>query len=217
MNKLTVSTKEESSESFAHISLNFKEKERTITKDTIITDLKLSDDFNLTVTIMDGVTVLFGDILTIENIKGKLTWKSGNDTHLEFHLGLKVKGKNDFSICHELNGNQNYSDIKLRIINEQDSSLNLKATGMIAKNTMGNEYAEDIKYLNEYPGSINCLPELLVDSDDVVANHNMTVGNISEEVLFYLGVRGIAREKAQNTMRECFINSMKRKEDENAY
>ena len=63
-----------------------------------------------------------------------------------------------------------------------------------------------------YSTSITCLPELIVLSDDVSASHNMTVGSISEEELFYLESRGISSDKAREMIRNSFLLSMKRRE-----
>ncbi len=154
----------------------------------------------------DNASLIIHDIIDIEGINGNLSIISNNNTNLDLGLGISSKGKNTFNIINRLVGNNNKSNIKIRVVSEKDSYINMKLTGIIESNTKNNDYTEDIKYLNLYPETIICLPELIVNSNDTVANHLMSVGNVNEEELFYLESRGINKKDSIEMIKRGFLN-----------
>lgn len=59
------------------------------------------------------------------------------------------------------------------------------------------------------------IPSLEIEADDVKAGHAATVGNIDDELLFYLGSRGIDKRAAQDLLIKSFIQEdLKRIPDE---
>ena len=52
------------------------------------------------------------------------------------------------------------------------------------------------------------MPRLIIASDDVSCDHGATVGQLSEEALFYLMSRGLTREQAYYLMVEGFLNAI---------
>ncbi len=51
----------------------------------------------------------------------------------------------------------------------------------------------------------NSIPSLKIDANDVKASHGATVGQISEEHLFYLMARGLSRDEAEKMIVEGFF------------
>ncbi|MEK7672436.1 MAG: SufD family Fe-S cluster assembly protein [Patescibacteria group bacterium] len=49
------------------------------------------------------------------------------------------------------------------------------------------------------------IPSLEIEADDVKAGHAATVGNIDDELLFYLGSRGINQREAQDLLIQSFV------------
>ena len=154
----------------------------------------------------DNASLIIHDIIDIEGINGNLSIISNNNTNLDLGLCISSKGKNTFNIINRLVGNNNKSNIKIRVVSEKYSYINMKLTGIIESNTKNNDYTEDIKYLNLYPETIICLPELIVNSNDTVANHLMSVGNVNEEELFYLESRGINKKDSIEMIKRGFLN-----------
>ena len=68
--------------------------------------------------------------------------------------------------------------------------------------------AEDVRAFNSESSKISILPNLIVDSNDVVANHNVTISNINEEELFYLNSKGINESDAIKLLRNGFMLSI---------
>ena len=135
-------------------------------------------------------------IITCKEIKGSLEICSTNHTNCNIHLGINAVGQNELEIQNKIEGNENITNLKVRVIGEENILLK------------ENTFLEDVKYLNETESIIECHPKLIVDSNEVVANHNVTIGSISESDLFYLESKGIETKNAKNLIRKCFLNSV---------
>lgn len=55
---------------------------------------------------------------------------------------------------------------------------------------------------------IDTKPQLEIDADDVKCAHGATIGQISEEEVFYLQTRGISKEKAKAMLGHAFANEI---------
>ena len=49
---------------------------------------------------------------------------------------------------------------------------------------------------------------MFIDSNDVIANHNSTIGNIDKDYLFYLNSKGIDNETATKLIVDGFLKSV---------
>ena len=166
------------------------------------------EEFDVTILLEEKSHLEVHAIKTLENINGKIKMESKTGSSLIFHLGLLAKGKNNLMIQNEVSGNHSTSEIKIRIVGEESSHTVVKTRGILKKDTTENTFLEDVKYLNEEQSYIECIPELLEDSNEVEASHNVSIGNIREEDLFYLESKGIQEETARQVIRECFLKSV---------
>ena len=213
MNKLVLSTKEELKENLEVLEITGEKTELRLFGEIEVDSILFPTmEFETTWILEENADVKICIAQEICNLKGKIHLISNENAHLVFHFGMLAKEKNELEILHEQVKNNAECEMKIRIVTSENSKVFLKATGVIAKGTHGNVYLEDIKYLNEYPGSIVCLPELFVESDDTEANHNMTVSGIDDETLFHLESRGIDRYHAKELISKSFVESMSRKD-----
>ena len=166
------------------------------------------EEFDATIILEEQSHLELHALETLENRNGKMKIESKTDSSLIFHLGLLTKGKNNLTIQNEVSGSHAKSEIKIRLVGEENSHTVVQTTGILKKDTVENQFLEDVKYLNEEQSYIECLPELFVDSNEVEASHNVSIGCIREEDLFYLESKGISEEKARQVIRECFLKSM---------
>ena len=49
---------------------------------------------------------------------------------------------------------------------------------------------------------------MFIDSNDVIANHNSTIGNINKDYLFYLNSKGIENDNAKKLIISGFLKSI---------
>lgn len=95
--------------------------------------------------------------------------------------------------------------ILFHVVTEQEETCNIKTTGYIAKDTKENTFLEEIKGLTFDHSMITCMPELIVDSLDVVANHNATIKKIEDEELFYLESKGLDENDSKDLIKKGFL------------
>lgn len=142
-----------------------------------------------------------------ENIETiKMIINSKNQTTLNCRFNIETE--KDFKMEFENNviGNQNKSNICIHAISKHDAKMKIKTIGRIKKNTLDNEFLEELKGLTLKQESITFIPELIIDSDSVIANHNATIKNIDQEELFYLQSKGISKEQSIELIKNGFLN-----------
>ena len=112
----------------------------------------------------------------------------------------------------DLNVYEKYSHINskvlIRILTIDNASVFVNASGYVFKDTLENEITEDVRAFNSESSKISILPNLIVDSNDVIANHNVTISNVNNEELFYLNSKGINDEEAIKLLRNGFMLSI---------
>lgn len=179
-----------------------------------ITDLQLNECKNVIITLSDQTSLILN--AQWNNVFGikEMTINSQNNTHFEGSFFIDVL--KDFQFIYSVNllGSQNKNESIFHVITEENGRCYMKTTGTIKKDTKENELLEELKGLTIFDSNITFLPELIVDSDDVIANHNSTIRMISEEELFYLKSKGINQEQAKELIKKGFLNK-KAKEVEN--
>jgi Fe-S cluster assembly protein SufD len=101
-----------------------------------------------------------------------------------------------------------HSDIKVRGVCFKNSNSIIDSNGYVKEDTLNNEFNEDLRGLNLENGFIKINPNMYIDSNDVIANHNTTIGNINKDYLFYLNSKGIEDKQATNLIINGFIKSI---------
>lgn len=174
-----------------------------ITQDTEIVEWHFpSFPFICNLYVEDHVQLKSKQILDLEHIQGSIHIYSQDDTRCQIQLGIRFQGENHLEIVQHMNQNHSKSTIRLRVFQQSDHQSELKTLGIIAKDTVENEFLEDIRVLTLFPSKIICKPDLIVESHDAIANHNVTIRTILDDELFYFECRGISKSIAQ----ECFVN-----------
>lgn len=136
--------------------------------------------------------------LTIINLNGKNANVSYN-----FKTICKEKQKYDLMIYH--NYKNTISNINNKGVNILNGNLTFNVTGIVnngIKNCILNQNNRIIN-MNDKKCTIN--PNLLIDDNDVEANHSALIGKFSDAELFYLQSRGIDKERALNLLVKGFL------------
>ena len=80
--------------------------------------------------------------------------------------------------------------------------------GTVAGETKDNTLNEYARIINKSEASNVMIPNLVVNTNEVMANHGVSVGSIDEDELFYLATKGINKYTAQKLVEEGFILSI---------
>lgn len=129
------------------------------------------------------------------------------DQYAVFNYQFKTiahkKQKIDMVVYH--NHKNTTSNINVKGLTIEDGAINLNLTGVVYHTIVGCELNQNshIINLNNKKSQIN--PNLLIEEEDVVANHAAYIGNFKEEQFFYLQSRGIPYNKALNLLIKGFL------------
>ncbi len=165
-------------------------------------------EFNCDIYLEDNVILESHCLLNLNGINGSIHIHSKNNNVVNISLGLSLNKENNIIIKNSLDGNSSYSKIILHVVQEDNNKSTLKTVGLINEKTIDNEFLEQIKVLNLKDEKITCLPELLVYSNEAIANHSATIRSISDDELFYLNSKGIDNENAKEIIVKGFLESM---------
>lgn len=144
---------------------------------------------------------------TLNNNYNKITIYNEENSILNFNFASNFINDNELEINSILNNSNIVNNIKLRLV-ESIGNIKVIATGNIKENTTDINYLEDIKAIVTNNKNITIIPNLLVSSENVIANHNTTISNISNKDLFYLQSKGIDKDMASDLIKKGFLKEI---------
>ncbi len=179
-----------------------------IKEDTIINAVNLHNNMNLTIVVEEECNLelnLFDYAVSLEiNL----------DIELHDRSTLTLNGAFISEIRYELNvdaklyGDNIYACVDIRGVNEREGTVKINMNGTVAGETHGNVLNEYAKVLNKSELSNVLIPNLIVNTNDVEANHGVSIGSIDEKELFYLMSKGIDRHNAVKIIEEGFLEAI---------
>jgi Fe-S cluster assembly protein SufD len=117
------------------------------------------------------------------------------------HLKLALRIEHDASNC--------VSKTLFKGVIDDDASADFSGRVFVAKDTIKNEaHLTDKNLLLSDSAKIKTSPELEIYADDVNCSHGATVGQLDEQMLFYLQSRGIEKAVAQEMLIAAFIDEI---------
>jgi Fe-S cluster assembly scaffold protein SufB len=124
--------------------------------------------------------------------------KKGSSITYNHSTLTDIDSVNEFIINHL--DSDSTSIINNNGINRKENKLFFNIDGIIPKNLLNINCNQSSKILNYSNGNSKIIPNLIIDSNDIVANHAAYIGEINEEELFYLESRGIEKDNIKMLM-----------------
>lgn len=109
------------------------------------------------------------------------------------------------NIINNISGNNNTSIINVRALGNADAIINVEVK--VSDGTANNKTIQNLKGINEN-GSLTILPIFEIDTNNVDAEHFVTVGPYDKNTLFYLQSKGISLESAYKLLQKSFLYSL---------
>lgn len=166
-----------------------------VKKSNLDLTLILEDEANL--------DILFKDVMLEKRIVNILAY---NNTYLNYKESFSSSLNTELLINNKILGNNNKSLMKIRTISK-DKKVKINVLADVNKETVDNELIEDIKGINE-GGLIEVLPNMEINTSEVMANHYVTISNLSPQDLFYLESKGLSEEASKKLILEGFLKSV---------
>ena len=121
-----------------------------------------------------------------------------------YYSNINIKD-NDYNININHLGNNITSKITNHGINTTDSKLSYVINTVVPKNYTRINTNQYSKIITLKDNNSNIKPNLLIDNDDIEANHSAYIGRFKEDNIFYLMTRGISRDDATVLLVRSFL------------
>lgn len=168
--------------------------------------IKNKENLNLDITLEDNSVL---DIFIYEKNKkatNKVIITQKNGTSINYIEAFTSEEKTTIDIINKVLGNNNKSNLKLRCISNQES-IEITILAYAEKMTKNNEITEDVKGINN-GGQVIIKPDLEINTEDIMANHLVTISSIPASYLFYLEAKGIDIKTCKKIILKGFLESI---------
>lgn len=98
------------------------------------------------------------------------------------------------------------SNIEAKAVNIEQGKIHFEIVGNVPKEIKNCEVNQDTKIYTFNQNKCTINPVLLIENNDVIANHAAFIGRFDEEVLFYLMSRGISKKECIHLLIKGFLN-----------
>lgn len=180
----------------------------TVSEDSVLNAINLQGDLNLDIKISNNKTFTLNifDYVTVKNIN--LLVECDDEAKFNLNVSFINSGSYNLNVKNNLYGSNIISNVNVRGINESGANTTILMDGTVAGETVGNVLNEYAKIINKSDKSSVLIPNLIVNTNDVIANHGVSIGNINDDELFYLKSKGIDKYSARKLLEEGFILSI---------
>ena len=138
--------------------------------------------------------------LDIVNLNGR-----GSTFNYKFKTIANKQEQYDLMIYH--NDSYTTSNILNHGLNDQEGSIIINITSMIPENKIGCVANQNNRIINLSDNKCEINPNLLIEENDVEANHSAHIGRFSNDEMFYLQSRGFPKEVALKLLIKGFLLS----------
>ena len=194
------------------VKLNIKVSENIDTKLVIIGN----SDYDINIDLDKNSSLLVNSINKDNsvNVEIKLNEKSVITYN---HSTLSINNSiNNFKV-HHITSNST-SNLNNNGINLSNNKLFFNIDGIVKKNLSNIICNQSSKIINFNLGESKIIPNLIIDSNDIIANHSAYIGEIGEEEMFYLKSRGIDEENIKKIIyRSTLLGKMELNEEKEEF
>ena len=167
-----------------------------------------SKNSDLIVNLNDN-TILNFDKINYTQQDVTLDFNLKNNSELTLNLLIINEGENKVILNVNMTGNESKALIKVHTLNKNShSKIHLFCNGYIKENTHDNELLEDLKGLIQTEDEIIISPNMYVKTNEVLANHKVTISSFNPEELFYLNTKGLSTNAAQELILKSFTHRL---------
>lgn len=221
-------------EEFDEKNINVSNEENKIVID-IINDLDLeieyinSNDLDIIYNLKENINVKIFEIRTNSDLKLNVVYNLDDNSSLSLTKFYDLKNVEEVcninlnknaNLLYKLktisNGNQNYNlNIYHKDINSisniynsgvnMDGVINFNVSGIVPNGIKNCELNQQNQIITFSDNKCIINPKLLIEENDVVANHSALIGKFDDESLFYMKCRGIDYENAITLLVKGFL------------
>lgn len=130
---------------------------------------------------------------------------NGENAYLDYHLKTIASKKQKYDVVVYHNKKNTTSNVYHHGVNVGSKSFIFNVTGVVPKGKSGCIVNQQSRILTNVLSVCKICPNLLIDENDVEANHAAHIGTFTDEELFYMMSRGIPKKQAIVLLTEGFL------------
>lgn len=158
---------------------------------------------DLNILVKEGSIVLIEDFRIIEKETTNIKIIMENKSQLIYNHSFINNKEYNLNILTEYQSNDSKITFNIHGIND-GGTCNIIADGILGSN-INNELLESIHIININGGKAITIPNILVNNNDVIANHAATIGKINDNELNYLMSKGISEQETRKLILNGFL------------
>lgn len=170
--------------------------------------LNNSYDVSINIELFDNTNIEINSLGLNGNINYKVIQNNNTNLYIVSSIITKVNSINKIDINQI--GNNNITKFYTNGINLSNEKLFFNIDGIIKKNVMNGYLEETSKIINLSDGDSKIIPNLIIDTKEVIANHSAFIGTFNNNDLNYLMSRGITKDIAYKLLiKSILLSNMK--------
>lgn len=208
MNKIVIDREEYCLENFTgEVEIATKKLELTIKGHVYLKEKIKDEEKELTINLEDNAFLEYNSFGFV-NKDSEIIINQFNNSKMIFKNSVIANNNITLKITNNIFGNNNISEVIVRAISKNANDIIIDATLNVEKNTTNNEVREDLRGLEQNNSKITIIPNMLVSSSEVIANHNVTISNVDSSNLFYLTSKGLSEINAKDLLKTGFLSGI---------
>lgn len=132
---------------------------------------------------------------------------NGDASSINYNLKTIAKDEQKYNLMIYHNSKNTNSNICNHGVSMDGGKIDFNITGIVYKGITGCIMNQNSRIITLNDNKCTIKPNLLIDENDVIANHSGLIGKFDDEELFYLESRGIPRENSINLLTKGFLKS----------
>lgn len=185
-----------------------KEKiiELNILEDSVCNIKNRCDIEKIIIRLNDNVEFILNEYSEIDKRDYSIEVIQNNNSSFIYNHSFIVSDLYNLNININMNGNNSNNVINIHGINDGGKS-NIVVDGTVKDNTKDNNLDEKIRILNINNGKSHILPNMYINTKNVIANHAASITDIDKNYLFYMNSKGIDNDKAKELIINGFLDN----------
>ena len=181
------------------IKLNIEVDENIDTKLVIIGN----SDYDININLNENSSLLVNSINKNNSVNVEINLNEKSVITYNHSTLSKNDSINNFKVNHITSNST--SNLNNNGINLSSNKLFFNIDGIVKKNLSNIVCNQSSKIINFNLGESKIIPNLIIDSNDIIANHSAYIGEIGEEEKFYLKSRGINEEDIKKIIYKAIL------------
>ena len=211
MNRIIVDkeSKIELKDNIFDLEINVDDLEIDVSGRVLINEFSVRNNerLNLKIVLKENSTLVYNRFAKHSIIDNNVVIEQNSKSDVTFNYSYIAFDKCKLNIDSILFGDDNNTVIKVKSVSKENGSNYIKSTADVKKNVKNNSLIENLRVLTLNDEEQTIIPNLLVSSNEVEANHAATISSVSPEYLFYLNSKGISNDDATKLITDGYLLS----------